>query len=633
MKVFNRACSLVIVAAMLSVVPLNSLAAGKFKISVKLDMDKFTKFTTAYSETDAEAQLRELVVTDTKDYYLRSGSTTLVYKDEYNNILGIGDGTAKCDASRTYYMDISIHREDLSKDVPDISDVEFVLNGSIVEPARESLVEGEYLVVLPIGQPKKQAPVKEVNITVEGGTADVSKTTIGGLVRIKATPTTPEKEFEKWEVVEGEVSWDSEDRPYGQETFFTVVSGDVKIRATYKQKTDLKKVDLNIPLDSIEGFKVGLSETEAQASLKKIASEFKNDLLTCSGDTTFLCYEKDGKYTNVSADGIISGKKHYLADLSFSYDGEKYNINDNTKFYNNGKEMKIFAKYYFPSSFELIVELKPEPVVEPEETTPTPTPTATATPAPADSNSMIRDFVERIYINVLDRAPEADGSEFWYNELYAFRRSGAEVAQGFIFSPEFESRKTDNRTFVTILYKTFFGREADDAGLNYWLEQLSSGAKDRATVANDFIYSQEWADTCARYGIRSGGTTVPSVEIVPTDATYAFVERMYTTALGRSFDKDGREYWAKELANFKITGEQVGASFFLSDEMTGYGLSDKDFLSRLYATFMNREPDADGSAYWLGVLGSGTQRADVVFGFTRSPEFTDKCVEARILPY
>lgn len=29
----------------------------------------------------------------------------------------------------------------------------------------------------------------------------------------------------------------------------------------------------------------------------------------------------------------------------------------------------------------------------------------------------------------------------------------------------------------------------------------------------------------------------------------------------------------------------------------------------------------------------GVPRADVVFGFTRSPEFTEKCVEARILPY
>ena len=67
--------------------------------------------------------------------------------------------------------------------------------------------------------------------------------------------------------------------------------------------------------------------------------------------------------------------------------------------------------------------------------------------------------------------------------------------------------------------------------------------------------------------------------------------------------------------------------------MTGYGLSDEAFLDRLYATFMDREPDKDGQAYWLGVLSEETSRADVVFGFTRSPEFIDKCVQARILPY
>jgi hypothetical protein len=108
---------------------------------------------------------------------------------------------------------------------------------------------------------------------------------------------------------------------------------------------------------------------------------------------------------------------------------------------------------------------------------------------------------------------------------------------------------------------------------------------------------------------------------------------MYTTALGRGYDEEGKQYWASELANFNITGESVGAFFFLSDEMNGYGLSDQEYLNRLYATFMNREPDADGAAYWLSVLSSGTPRADVVFGFTRSPEFTEKCVEARILPY
>ena len=250
-----------------------------------------------------------------------------------------------------------------------------------------------------------------------------------------------------------------------------------------------------------------------------------------------------------------------------------------------------------------------------------------------ETKSATSEFVARIYTYVLGREPEADGLAFWSDELISFRRTGAEVAQGFIFSEEFENRNTSDSEFVTILYKTFFGRDPEEEGLNYWLTQLSTGAMDRATVANGFIYSQEWADTCASYGIRSGGDLKPSGKIEPTELTYAFVERMYTTALGRSYDEEGKQYWASELANFNVTGELVGAAFFLSNEMTGYGVSDKEFLNRLYATFMDREPDADGSDYWLTVMASGAPRADVVFGFTRSPEFTERCVEARILPY
>ena len=152
-------------------------------------------------------------------------------------------------------------------------------------------------------------------------------------------------------------------------------------------------------------------------------------------------------------------------------------------------------------------------------------------------------------------------------------------------------------------------------------------------VALGFVYSQEWADTCASYGIRSGGDLTPSTAIEPTELTYAFVERMYTTAMKRGSDKEGKNYWANELSNFKCTGEYVGLAFFLSDEMNGSGLSDKEFITRLYKTFMDREPDKDGFKYWCGTLASGVQRSDVVFGFTRSPEFVDKCIEARILPY
>jgi hypothetical protein len=260
------------------------------------------------------------------------------------------------------------------------------------------------------------------------------------------------------------------------------------------------------------------------------------------------------------------------------------------------------------------------------------TPVPTPAPYTGSSRQDIDAFVARLYTCVLGRKPEADGAKWWADQLYGYEQTGAQAALNFVFSEEFIGRQTTDREFVDILYATFFSREADDAGRDYWLGRLNGGAS-RMEVANGFIYSQEWADTCAEYGIRSGGTLKPQVDIEPTDLTYAFVERMYTTAMGRGYDEGGRQYWASELANFNITGEQVGASFFLSEEMINYNLSDQEYLNRLYATFMNREPDADGAAYWLSVLSSGTPRADVVFGFTRSPEFTEKCVEARILPY
>lgn len=274
----------------------------------------------------------------------------------------------------------------------------------------------------------------------------------------------------------------------------------------------------------------------------------------------------------------------------------------------------------------------PKPTAKPT-AAPTSKPTAAPTPAPVDPMKDIRGFVDRIYLYVLGRDSEESGAKYWSEELYYFRRTGAEVAFEFIFSPEFAGKNVSDRDFVTILYRTFFGREPDDGGMNYWLSQMSSGAMNRRDVANGFIYSQEWADTCASYGICSGGTIKPQVKIEPTSLTNGFVERMYTTAFGRDYDQEGRNYWAGELANFNVTGEYVGAFFFLSDEMNSYHLSDSEYINRLYLTFMDREYDQGGKDYWMNFLAQGHSRQEVVYGFTRSPEFVEKCIEARILPY
>ena len=272
------------------------------------------------------------------------------------------------------------------------------------------------------------------------------------------------------------------------------------------------------------------------------------------------------------------------------------------------------------------------PTAEPQVTA-TPTPTTAPSDPKEKAAQQVNDFVGRIYKYILGREPEAEGQEFWASELLGFNRSGAEVANGFLFSEEFLNRNTTDEEFVTILYNTFFGREPDEGGLAYWLDQLKTGTMDRATVASGFVYSKEWANTCAEYGIASGCDTQPDIEIEPTQLTFDFVSRIYERALGREAEKEGLDYWSRELANYRITGEQVGAMFFMSEELTNQNLNNGEFINRLYATFLDREADADGRAYWVSVLEQGTDRLSVVMGFTRSPEFTDKCVDARIKPY
>jgi len=78
--------------------------------------------------------------------------------------------------------------------------------------------------------------------------------------------------------------------------------------------------------------------------------------------------------------------------------------------------------------------------------------------------------------------------------------SGADLANGFIFSPEFVARDTSNGDFVIILYRAFFDREPDTGGYTNWVEKLNDG-ESRQSVLDGFLYSQEFSNLCNSFGI------------------------------------------------------------------------------------------------------------------------------------
>ncbi len=120
-------------------------------------------------------------------------------------------------------------------------------------------------------------------------------------------------------------------------------------------------------------------------------------------------------------------------------------------------------------------------------------------------NEGTRNFVCRCYEKALGREGETAGIEDWCHRINT--GSGTPQARaldvatnGFFHSQEFLNKNTSNQEFVAILYRTFLGREYDQAGFNDWVSQLNRGVS-RDQVMRGFAYSPEFTEIMRGYGL------------------------------------------------------------------------------------------------------------------------------------
>lgn len=116
-------------------------------------------------------------------------------------------------------------------------------------------------------------------------------------------------------------------------------------------------------------------------------------------------------------------------------------------------------------------------------------------------------------------------------------------------------------------------------------------------------------------------------EIVYTDPVAGFVDRLYTNILQRNPDDEGLGAWTEVLKSGREQGAKVAQGFIESPEFQKRNLTDAQYITILYRTFLDREPDAGGLNSWLSVLDSGLSRMHVCKGFAESNEFTKICQE------
>ena len=117
-----------------------------------------------------------------------------------------------------------------------------------------------------------------------------------------------------------------------------------------------------------------------------------------------------------------------------------------------------------------------------------------------DQNINLTMYVYRCYTEILQRPAEEEGMEWWCEQIYTGQKDATHVAMSFINSEEFVACEWSNSEFVKILYKAFMGREYDEAGLAYWIEQLEGG-RPRLEVAAAFSACSEFQDILKSFGL------------------------------------------------------------------------------------------------------------------------------------
>jgi hypothetical protein len=113
---------------------------------------------------------------------------------------------------------------------------------------------------------------------------------------------------------------------------------------------------------------------------------------------------------------------------------------------------------------------------------------------------MIEELLTHYYWNILVRAPDSGGLDFWTDEIMTLNCLGGDIKEGFISfaqfffnSQEYIDRNRTDEEYVTDLYHTFFIREPDSGGFDYWTGQLAMGVS-RSAVLDHFAYSTEFND-------------------------------------------------------------------------------------------------------------------------------------------
>ena len=115
------------------------------------------------------------------------------------------------------------------------------------------------------------------------------------------------------------------------------------------------------------------------------------------------------------------------------------------------------------------------------------------------------DTVTDFYRGLLARLPDSAGFTFWLARFRAAQCLGGNAVNAevesisslFANSAEYASRGRTNAQYVGDLFNAFLRRGGDLAGVQFWINEIASGARTRESVRQAFVASPEFQSRVA----------------------------------------------------------------------------------------------------------------------------------------
>lgn len=218
---------------------------------------------------------------------------------------------------------------------------------------------------------------------------------------------------------------------------------------------------------------------------------------------------------------------------------------------------------------------------------PAPAQAATGWPENVANYATYVEYLDRVYADLLDRAPDPDGTRHWAGELILGSPVAA-VADAITSSTEYRSH------LIRQAYVDFLGRSPDGEGMGFWLGKLASGWT-VAQIESGFIASSEYYAAC--------GGTAPG-----------WITALYNQVLARTPSPDEVGFWSGRIAA-GATHREVALGFLLSSEHLS------TVVNGYYQHLLGRGLDSAGKATWVGILQTGGRDERIIAGIVSSAEY------------